>query len=302
MALTPTLMHFAPALSNLLLKLPLPVSLKSGLRTSEKNNVQGKKDHIIIIGYGLNGRNLARSAKAAHIPYVILELNAETVKKEKQKGEYIYFGDACHENVLHHANITDAKAMAVVINDSQATERIVKIARKLHPHLYIIVRTRYLREMQPMLHLGADAVIPDEFGSSVEIFTRVLHKYQIPSDEVQKIVSEMRIEGYDMLRMLYRESTSLQDLQITLSDVLIETFRVFEGSFICGKTLSESALRKDHGCTAMLIKRGEATLTQIDGQTTLLPNDILVLVGTHDHLKKILPLFKTQPQLQNSAV
>ena len=256
MAATPTLMHLSSSMAKGLLKLPLPSSLKAGYKTYATKERQGKKGHVIVIGFGLNGRNLAHAAKEAQIPYMIIDMNAETVKLEKQKGEPICFGDASHENVLHHASISDAKVLAVVINDFTATEMIVDKARKLNKDLYILVRTRYLHEMRPLLKIGADEVVPDEFGSSVEIFTRVLHKYLVPSAQVQKILSDVRVEGYEMCRLLYKEPTTLTDLKIALSDVLIETFRVEDGSFLSGKTLVDAELRKCHGVTAMLIKRG----------------------------------------------
>src|SRR5690606_21754742 len=36
------------------------------------------QQHVIIVGYGLNGRNLARVLRTVGVPYMILELNAET--------------------------------------------------------------------------------------------------------------------------------------------------------------------------------------------------------------------------------
>src|SRR5688572_26917262 len=51
------------------------------------------RDHVIIIGYGLNGRNLARVLRRTDIPYVVLELNAEAVREEHQQGEPIVYGE-----------------------------------------------------------------------------------------------------------------------------------------------------------------------------------------------------------------
>ena len=294
MALTPALMQFSPALAQLILKLPFPPRLKSGFKKMTYKEHHGKKDHIIIIGYGLSGKNLARSAKEAAIPYVIVDMNAETVKMEKGRGEHIYYGDATHENVLNHAGIAEAKVLAVLINDALAAERIIEKARKLNHRLYMLVRTRYLREMRTFLQLGADEVIPDEFGSSVEVFIRVLNKYQIPTEEIQKIVSTVRLEGYEMCRLLYKEPTTLADLKITLTDVLIETFRIGENAQIAEKTLGEAELRKLYGVNVMLIRRGNVTMSQLDAQTRLLPNDVIIICGTHDNLAKLTPLFKSR--------
>lgn len=302
MALTPTLINLSPALAGLALRMPFPTLLKAGHKTYSYNEKHGKQNHIIIIGYGLSGQNLVRSAKEASLPYVIVDMNPETVKKERLRGEPIYFGDASHEHVLHHASISDAKVIAVVINDPIAAERIVEKARKLNKDIYILVRTRYLKEMRSLIKLGADEVIPDEFGSSVEIFIRVLNKYHIPSDEVQNIVSSVRVEGYEMCRLLYKEPSTLSDLKITLSDVLIETFRVSPGSFASNKTLGEIELRKLFGVNAMLIHRKDEAIKQLDAQTTLLPNDLLVVCGTHDNLAKLPAIFKPNKSAKDALV
>lgn len=294
MALTPALMQFSPAIASLILQLPFPHWLKSGFKKMTYKEHHGKKDHIIVIGYGLSGKNLTRSAKEAALPYVIVDMNAETVKIEKGHGEPIYYGDATHENVLNHAGIAEAKVLAVLINDALAAERIIEKARKLNRHLYILVRTRYLREMRTLFKLGADEVIPDEFGSSVEIFIRVLNKYQIPTEDVQKIVSTVRLEGYEMCRLLYKEPTTLADLKIALTDVLIETFRVGEHAHIADKTLGEAELRKLYGVNVMLLRRGNVTISQLDAQTRLLVNDVVVICGTHDSLAKLAPQFKSR--------
>ena len=77
-------------------------------------------DHIIIVGFGLNGQDVARTAKLSAIPYVIIEMNAETVKSEKALGEPIFYGDATEEEVLAHANIQSARIILIVISDPGA--------------------------------------------------------------------------------------------------------------------------------------------------------------------------------------
>lgn len=291
MALTPTLMNLSPRFAALILMLPFSERLKMG-KSSLGQEGSNNKDHIVIVGFGISGQNLARSAKEGKIPYVALDMNAEVVKLEKEKGEPIHFGDATHESVLHHLHVPAARVVAIVINDSGASSRIVETARRLNPKAYILVRTRYISQMKLMYSLGADEVIPDEYGSSVEIFTRVLRKYQVPNAEVEKIVSDMRLEGYQMMRLLFKEPTTLSDIQITLSDVVVETIRVHQNAPLAGKMLSETDLRKNFGLTAILIKRGNETISQMDGQTQLLPEDVIVVVGIHEKIAKAAQLFK----------
>ncbi len=86
-------------------------------------------DHLIIIGYGVNGRNVALSAKSEGIPYVIVDIDPETVKSEFRIGEPIRYGDATQEHVLLNAGIKSARVLVVAISDRSATRRVTDLAR-----------------------------------------------------------------------------------------------------------------------------------------------------------------------------
>jgi len=176
MVATPFIITLAPRLTDIILLLPLPKRLISGFYPVPDIKVEDKKHHLIIIGFGVNGRNVARAARVSGIPYAIIEMNPETVRSEQARGEPIYYGDSTQEAVLQHANIKDARIVVAAINDPTATRRITEIIRRLNPEVHLIVRTRYLQELKPLYELGADEVIPEEFETSVEIFTRVLEK------------------------------------------------------------------------------------------------------------------------------
>src|SRR5690606_5304835 len=107
--------------------------------------------------------NLSRAAKTSGIPYLVVEVNPDTVREERVKGEPIFFGDATQEAVLRHLHLKDARILVIVINDPAAARRITELARKINPGIHIIVRTRFLREMEPLYQLGANEVIPEEF-------------------------------------------------------------------------------------------------------------------------------------------
>lgn len=254
-----------------------------------------EKEHLIIIGFGVNGRNLARAARAARIPYAIVEMNPAAVKEERKKGERIYFGDATQEAILQHVNIKEAKAVAVVINDPSATRRIVEVVRRLNPKVYLIVRTRFVQETGPLLELGADEVIPEEFETSVEIFSRVLAKYLLPKEEIERFVSEIRAEGYGMLRSLSREATSCLDLELCLPNVEIKSFRITGDSPLVGKTLAETQMRKIYGVTLLAIRRKDRILSNPDPETVFRPNDILFVVGKPDRIAEVITLFSQGP-------
>jgi CPA2 family monovalent cation:H+ antiporter-2 len=201
MALTPFSIDLAPRIADFMIKLPMPDKLKTKCETcSAESRFKSEEDHLVIIGFGLTGKNLASAAKLTDIPYVIVEMNADTVREEHARGEPIFYGDATHESVLLHANIKNARTVVIAINDPTATRRITELARRLNPGALIIVRTRYVIEIEPLHRLGANEVIPEEYETSVEIFTRVLDKYQIPKEKLDSFISEIRAAGYRMFR------------------------------------------------------------------------------------------------------
>ncbi|WP_456433657.1 cation:proton antiporter [Thermosulfuriphilus sp.] len=157
------------------------------------------RDHIVIVGFGIIGRALRDAAKRMGIDYTIIEMNPETVKREKKAGEPIIFGDATYEYILREAQIKEAKVMALTIPDYLAGRRVVALARKINPDLYIIARTRYVAEIEPLLRLGADEVIPEELVVALEIFVKSLQAYLLPRERIQGLIQEFQKEHYSLL-------------------------------------------------------------------------------------------------------
>jgi CPA2 family monovalent cation:H+ antiporter-2 len=284
MGLTPFIMALAPKAADVTLRLPLPARLKTGFSTRSESvsarQVQELADHLIIVGYGLSGRNVATVAKTAKIPYVIIEMNAETVRSEKKKGELIMYGDATHEAVLDHVGIEGARVMVVVISDPTATRRITAVARRLNPKIHIIARTRFFAESAHLHDLGVNEVIAEEYETSLEIFARVLAKYLVPKTEIDRLTAETRKGGYQMLRKPAQDPASLADLKLNFPEMEISSIQVHQKAPVAGRSLAELQLRAKYGVTLLAIRRGAEILANPDGQTQILGNDILILLGS----------------------
>lgn len=291
MALTPFIIAGSHRIAHLFLKVPMPGIIKSGRFAVKEKEPTQKKNHLIVIGYGVSGRNLTRVARAGQIPYVIIEMNPETVEHEKEKGEPIFYGDAIQERVLHMANLQDARIVVVAVSDPVATRRIVESIRRFNPNVYIIVRTRFLREVGALYELGASEVIPDEFETSIELFTRVLHNYLVPKDEIERFAEEIRLENYDMFRPRGSRPFVFSDLELHLADLEITSFRICESFPFIGKPVGEINLRKAYGVTLLVVKRGEKMIPNPPPDVTLQIDDILIVMGTSEKVSDISCLF-----------
>jgi CPA2 family monovalent cation:H+ antiporter-2 len=292
MAVTPFLIAAVPAISVRLITM-MPPGLKNAVLKEEHSD---QRDHLIIAGYGLGGHHLARAAKAAGINYVILEMNPDTVRRERSKGEPIMYGDASQAAVLEHINVAKARILAVVISDPAAIGRIVATARAHNPALHIVVRTRFVSEIEPLLQLGAQEVVAEEYETSVEMFIRVLSTYLVPKADIERFVREIRAEGYGMLRRPMMGMADACGLEGTCSTFGATVLVVAPGAFVAGKSLVESRLRKEHGLTVVAVQRAGKTQTNPDpgwvfmagdrvhvfGEQTLIAEKSALFIGEND--------------------
>ncbi len=294
MIITPFLMQLSPHLARRVEAVQRLRRWFPGRTTAHVLETEGRhhriKDHVIIVGYGLNGRNLAHVLGETEIPYIALDLNGDTVRREAQHGLPLYYGDATNPNVLRQVKIEDARVLVVAISDPFLARRTVQVARGLNSKIHIVVRTRYLRELEELHQLGADDVVPEEFETSIEIFALVLRTYNTPQDFVMRKAEQIRREGYALLRRGEMPELAHHLRGGTLSDVEVETCRIEEDSPAAGKTLAQLAVRPRTGTSIIAWTRGGVTESNPSGKTKLLAGDIVVLLGTRDQIRQAMGL------------
>jgi CPA2 family monovalent cation:H+ antiporter-2 len=292
MLATPFLLHVAPTVAERLARLPMAQRLQGSLPPLADFGGRPWHDHVVIVGFGMNGRNVARALAAANIPYLILEMNPETVRTERAKGTPIAYGDASQEAVLRHAHLHTARVLVVAISDAAATRRVVELARRFNPGVFIIARTRYSQEVSPLSALGANEAIPEEFETSIEIFARVLRRYLVPREDIERQIAAIREDGYEMLRQLRPAPIAFADIQGHLADLEVETFRIEAKAPAAGKTLAELRLRQQVGITVLAIQRDGETLTNPWGGTSLQAGDLVISLGKPTQFADAAPLFR----------
>jgi CPA2 family monovalent cation:H+ antiporter-2 len=145
--------------------------------------------------------------------------------------------------------------------------------------------------MDSLYALGVNQVIPEEFETSIEIFSRVLARYLIPRNEIERLIAEARAGGYDMFRSLSKDSLSFSDLKCQIPNVDITTFRVGDGSPISGKSIGEIGIRKKHGVTVLALRRGEQMLSNPEAGTVIHPGDLIVALSEPSKLAQFAQLF-----------
>ena len=244
----------------------------------------GSEGHVIIVGYGLNGQNLARVLRESGIPYRVLELDPELVHEGKTASEPIDFGDGTRTDILQRAGIDGARVLVIAISDPAATARIVSQARRMRRDINIIVRTRYVVEIERLYRLGANQVIPEEFETSVEIFARVLQEYHIPRNVIALQVDLIRKEHYGTLRGLHLQGKQLDELSQYLIGATTDIFSVTESSPLIGQSLRDIDLPRRNGVTLIAVVRDGKPFHNVAPEFVVEAGDRLVLLGDHKAL------------------
>ena len=262
--------------------------------TTEMPAVRALLDHVIIVGYGLNGRNLARALESAGIPYVVLEQNGQLVRRARLERTPIFFGDGTRAEVLEKVGVDHARVLVFAIAAPADERRGVAVARHLSNTVRIVVRTRYVSEIEELRRLGADEVIPEELETSVEIFARVLRRYGVEVNRIRRLVDEVRGDHYGLLLTRERSVTSrIGDALAPLGErVRLQTVVVEEGTMAANQSPASLSLRKTTGATVIAVVRHGAVTYSPEPNTVFEVGDEVLLVGDADALEKARSYFE----------
>ena len=286
MVLTPFVIIFSENIAFGMMRLkPLKAIDKKIANTTTSIVTEELNNHLVIIGYGINGSNLAKAATFSNIPYIVIELNAEIVKNERKKGVPILFGDATQDHILDLVNLANARVVVIAISDPMATKVIIKNIRTTSQSVHVVVRTRYVKEIQELIALGADDVIPEEFETSIEIFSRTLHSFLVPEDDIDYFVEMTRSNNYSLFQnkksipRTFRP-TNFPDFNISCLKVKTDNGRII------GKSISELDIRNRFGVNILGIMREDELISNIKPDEKILNRDILYVTGNKPSIDK----------------
>lgn len=288
MLMTPFIIIFSENIADRFIGVSKKLGLNGVIITQDDATVVINKEienHLVIIGYGINGSNLAKAAAASNIPYVVIEMNAETVKQEKAKGVPIIFGDATQDHILEAVHLSKARAAVIAISDNFAVRTIIKNIRSHSSTLYLVVRTRFVKETMELIALGADEVIPEEFETSIQIFTNVLQNFLVPEDDINRFIDVIRADNYKLFNGKIKQPktykpNNLADFNITCLRINSDT------NEFSGKPLKELNLRAKFGINILGIKRKDVMQESVQPEERLKQGDIIYILGNPSKIEQ----------------
>ena len=146
--------------------------------------------------------------------------------------------------------------------------------------------------MNDLKTLGANEVIPEEFETSVEIFSRVLHRYNFPGNVIMDMVDKIRSDSYTALRSIEFPKRHLFEKCEWLPEIEVDGFKVLENSPLIGKSIAELQIRKKTGATVIAVRRGAEVFTNPDPHFKFKTGDIILLTGEKKSMNNALSYFR----------
>jgi CPA2 family monovalent cation:H+ antiporter-2 len=212
------------------------------------------------------------------MPYVVLELNGDTVREERARGEPILFSDVTDPGALESAGVKRALAVVAVLSDPFASTRAVAHAHGLAPHVPIFVRTRYRREAERMRTLGAIVAVAEEVEASLEVLAQLLAHLQVAGNVIEADLERLRHE-LPRQRPLRAPRASLESMANDVGETPVATHLLDVSDWAVGRSLVDLDLRAATGVAVLGIRTGEGYLSPPPPNRELRPGDILYLLG-----------------------
>ncbi|HKU41445.1 MAG TPA: cation:proton antiporter, partial [Polyangiales bacterium] len=248
------------------------------------------ENHVVVVGFGLAGLFAARILRDCDMPFVVLELNVNNVRKGRELGLPVFYADATRVDALRHVRVERARLVVLLMNDPHAARRVVDTVKRVAPDAAILMRTRYLSERGPLLELGAHDVVAEEVEGAVEIIARMLRSIEVPRNVIDQRIRDVRSETQTSERRQTLPRSRLSDVS-GLRDMKIECARVHESSRAAGASAVQLALRTKTGALVVGVRRGSKLLDHPDPTAAFEPGDLVYFVGTSEALSRALPLF-----------
>ncbi|MBE2253381.1 MAG: cation:proton antiporter [Myxococcus sp.] len=285
MFFTPMLVRLAPGV-HAGERLLQPLQKLIGARSIDQEDAEHPerlRQHVVVVGYGLAGQTITRALKACGEGYVVLELNAETVRAARLKGEPVFYGDATSPEALEHAHLPEAKALLLVLNDPLAAQRIVDAVRRVAPGVPVLMRARYLKEAEALKALGAQEVVAEEVEGGIELLARLLRQLQVPRNVIEARVKEAREATHTSERKQTYPRPTLGEVNL-LAGLKVESVLIEASSPAIGKSPLDLELRKTTGAMVVAVARA-GVLRPSAPTAAFLVGDVVFLTGEGDAIR-----------------
>lgn len=161
-------------------------------RPDDVEDVAGQSGSVLIIGFGRFGQVMSQSLLARDVDVTIIDTDIEMIQSAAEFGFKVYYGDGTRLDVLHASGARTARAIAICIDDREAADRIVQLARHEFTQAKLLVRSFDREHSLSLVNAGVDFQIRETFESAVQFGAAVLRELDVPEQDADAIATQVR--------------------------------------------------------------------------------------------------------------
>ncbi len=165
---------------------------QDGTAQPEFDTIDDDEPKIIIAGIGRFAQIIARILHVRGIPFTALESDMEQLEIVRKFGNKAYFGDVNDLGLLRAARAEQAELVIVAVDGVEPSLKVVRNLKTHYPHLKIFARARDRYHAHKLMDLGADLIMRETYGSSLEMATAVLESLGDAPDRARGTVARFR--------------------------------------------------------------------------------------------------------------
>jgi CPA2 family monovalent cation:H+ antiporter-2 len=147
---------------------------------------------VLVVGYGRVGRVVGEMMRRHATAWIAAERDPRLVESGRRAGEAVVFGDASRPEFLKRCGLEHATALVVTMDDPEAVETVVAVAREMRPDLKIIARARDARQAERLYELGATDAVPETVEASLQMSESLLVELGVPMGAVIASIHDRR--------------------------------------------------------------------------------------------------------------
>lgn len=251
------------------------------------NTAEGLDKHVIILGFGRVGQNIARFLEIEGFQYVALDMDPLRVQNAQLAGERVAYGDSSNIHLLHAAGLSKARALVISFENEVASLQIIEQVRHEYPHLPILVRTRDDSKLKSLQVAGATEVVPETLEASLMLAFHLLVLMDVPVFRAMRHLRAMRGNRYQLLNKIFpsHDLAELKDVDTTDREQLY-VVRITQKAFAVGKCIREIGLDNVPDVSISSIKRNDIRVPEPGPETQIKAGDVFVLYGIPSSLEQ----------------
>ena len=161
---------------------------------------QELSDHLVIVGVNDVGSIAALVAERAEIPYIALDDRLETVRRAKQAGVKVLFGDIRMDPVQHAAALERARAVFLSTKDKKTLRSVAVTLRQLYPELRIHAQVSTLKDAADLHEKGIQSASAIFVESTLSMGKEMMKVFGVPEEQADELINEMQHNDYALIR------------------------------------------------------------------------------------------------------